>query len=57
LTLERREMWYFTWILGLGFALAAGVISVMWLETTYALGGLDEGKIEDRFGKTGGAQS
>jgi cyd operon protein YbgT len=50
-------MWYFTWILGLGFALAAGVISVMWLETTYALGGLDKGKIEDRFGKTGGGQS
>ncbi|MGH8614412.1 MAG: cytochrome bd-I oxidase subunit CydX [Gammaproteobacteria bacterium] len=24
-------MWYFTWILGLGFALAAGIINVLWL--------------------------
>jgi cyd operon protein YbgT len=26
-------MWYFTWILGVGVALAFGVINVMWLET------------------------
>ncbi|OIR17635.1 cytochrome bd ubiquinol oxidase subunit X [mine drainage metagenome] len=26
-------MWYFTWILGVGLALAFGVINVMWLET------------------------
>ncbi|CAB3808200.1 cytochrome bd-I oxidase subunit CydX [Paraburkholderia fynbosensis] len=25
-------MWYFTWILGVGVALAFGVINVMWLE-------------------------
>lgn len=50
-------MWYFTWILGLGFALAAGIINVMWLETTYALGGLDEAKIGERFGKVDGPQS
>ena len=25
-------MWYFTWILGLGAALAFGIINVMWLE-------------------------
>ena len=43
-------MWYFTWILGLGFALAAGIINVLWLEATYAFGGLDEDKIEERFG-------
>lgn len=25
-------MWYFTWILGLGFALAFGVINAIWYE-------------------------
>lgn len=25
-------MWYFTWILGLGLALAFGVINAMWYE-------------------------
>jgi len=45
-----KEMWYFTWILGLGFALAAGIINVLWLEATYAFGGLDEDKIDERFG-------
>jgi cytochrome bd-I ubiquinol oxidase subunit X len=25
-------MWYFTWILGIGLALAFGIINVMWLE-------------------------
>ena len=25
-------MWYFTWILGLGAALALGIINVMWYE-------------------------
>jgi len=42
-------MWYFTWMLGLGLALAAGIINVLWLETTYAFGELDEEAIEDRF--------
>jgi cytochrome bd-I ubiquinol oxidase subunit X len=31
-------MWYFTWILGLGLALAAAIINVMWLEANYAFG-------------------
>ncbi len=25
-------MWYFTWILGLGFALAFGVLNAIWFE-------------------------
>jgi cyd operon protein YbgT len=25
-------MWYFTWVLGLGFALAFGVINAIWFE-------------------------
>jgi cyd operon protein YbgT len=25
-------MWYFTWILGLGFAVAFAVLNAMWLE-------------------------
>jgi cytochrome bd-I ubiquinol oxidase subunit X len=25
-------MWYFSWILGVGVALAFGIINVMWLE-------------------------
>lgn len=28
-------MWYFSWILGVGFAMACGIINVMWLETEY----------------------
>ena len=27
-------MWYFSWILGLGFALAFGVLNAMWYEVT-----------------------
>ena len=42
-------MWYFTWILGLGAALAFGIINVMWLEATYAAGELDESGIRKRF--------
>jgi cytochrome bd-I ubiquinol oxidase subunit X len=26
-------MWYFTWILGVGVALAFGIINAMWLES------------------------
>jgi cyd operon protein YbgT len=26
-------MWYFTWIIGIAAALAAGIINAMWLET------------------------
>ena len=25
-------MWYFTWILGLGFAVILGLVNVLWLE-------------------------
>lgn len=25
-------MWYFAWVLGVGFAVAFGIINVMWLE-------------------------
>lgn len=28
-------MWYFSWILGVGLAMAFGIINVMWLETEY----------------------
>jgi cyd operon protein YbgT len=45
-------MWYFTWMLGLGLALAAGIINVLWLEATYAFGELDEDEIQTRFGVT-----
>lgn len=27
-------MWYFSWILGLGFALAFGVLNAIWYEVT-----------------------
>ena len=30
-------MWYFTWILGVGLAVAFGVINVMWLESEQCL--------------------
>ena len=42
-------MWYFTWILGLGTALAFGIINVMWLEASYTFGELDEDRIRERF--------
>ncbi|QYD68719.1 cytochrome bd-I oxidase subunit CydX [Paraburkholderia edwinii] len=29
-------MWYFSWILGIGVALAFGTINVMWLEARHA---------------------
>ena len=25
-------MWYFTWILGIGFAVAAAIVNALWLE-------------------------
>jgi len=28
-------MWYFTWILGLGFAVCFAVINAMWLEMDF----------------------
>lgn len=35
-------MWYFTWILGVLFACACGIINVMWLEFERALDDVDE---------------
>jgi cyd operon protein YbgT len=28
-------MWYFSWVLGVGLAMAFGIINVMWLEAEY----------------------
>ena len=30
-------MWYFAWMLGVGLAMAFGIINVMWLEAEYFL--------------------
>jgi cyd operon protein YbgT len=30
-------MWYFSWLLGIGVALAFGIINVMWLESRSSL--------------------
>jgi cyd operon protein YbgT len=46
-------MWYFTWILGLGAALAFGIINVMWLESSYFSGELDEDRVKKRFQRGG----
>ena len=42
-------MWYFAWILGVGLALAFGIINVMWLEANYAFGTRDEETTRERF--------
>jgi cytochrome bd-I ubiquinol oxidase subunit X len=42
-------MWYFAWILGIGVALAFGIINVMWLESNYFVGDLDEKETTKRF--------
>ncbi len=42
-------MWYFAWILGIGLALAFGIINVMWLEATYWHGEIDEDHTTKRF--------
>ena len=42
-------MWYFAWILGLGLALSAAIINVMWLEANYAFGLRDEATTRARF--------
>jgi cytochrome bd-I ubiquinol oxidase subunit X len=44
-------MWYFTWILGLGLALALGIINVLWLESHYAFGLRDEETTRKRFAR------
>jgi len=42
-------MWYFAWILGVGLALAFGIINVMWLEANYMQGDLKEDDTKQRF--------
>jgi cyd operon protein YbgT len=42
-------MWYFSWILGVGLALALGIINVLWLEANYAFGQREAGLTESRF--------
>lgn len=50
-------MWYFTWILGLGLALALGVINALWLESLYGLGELNEETTHERFVSRAGRES
>ena len=47
-------MWYFTWILGVGLALAVGIVNVMWLESSYFAGELNEEQVRKRFQRGGG---
>lgn len=42
-------MWYFSWILGLGFALTVAIINAIWLESNYAFGQRDEERTVARF--------
>jgi cyd operon protein YbgT len=42
-------MWYFAWILGVGLALSAAIINVMWLEANYAFGLRDEEATREKF--------
>ena len=42
-------MWYFNWILGIGLALAFGIINAMWLEANYAFGERDEDQTQQDF--------
>ena len=46
-------MWYFAWILGVGLALAFGIINVMWLESSYFSGELNEDSVRKRFQRGG----
>jgi cyd operon protein YbgT len=47
-------MWYFAWMLGLGLALSAAIINVMWLEANYAFGQRDEDTTRTRFERAAG---
>lgn len=40
-------MWYFTWILGVLFACACGIINVMWLEGEAILDKPDKSRDSD----------
>jgi len=42
-------MWYFSWILGLGFAITVAIINAIWLETNYAFGQRAEATTVARF--------
>lgn len=42
-------MWYFSWILGLGFALTVAIINAIWLEANYAFGQREESRTLARF--------
>ncbi len=37
-------MWYFTWVLGVGLAVAFGIINVMWFESEQPFEGEDRRK-------------
>ncbi|NMM27906.1 MAG: cytochrome bd-I oxidase subunit CydX [Glaciimonas sp.] len=47
-------MWYFNWILGIGLALAFGIINVMWLEANYAFGERDADQTQHSFERANG---
>nr|WP_314542770.1 cytochrome bd-I oxidase subunit CydX [uncultured Massilia sp.] len=42
-------MWYFSWFLGLGFALTVAIINAIWLESNYAFGQRTEDTTLARF--------
>ncbi len=35
-TNKRIDMWYFTWILGIGFAVLLAILNAMWGENQFA---------------------
>ncbi|ALU90244.1 membrane protein [Herbaspirillum rubrisubalbicans] len=49
-------MWYFAWILGIGLALAFGIINVMWLEANYAFGRRKAEETHERFASARAAE-
>jgi cyd operon protein YbgT len=42
-------MWYFSWMLGLGFALTVAIINAIWLESNYAFGQREVERTNARF--------
>ena len=40
-------MWYFTWILGIGFAVFFAILNAMWLENAEARGGAGSAQCND----------
>ncbi|MGX2039354.1 cytochrome bd-I oxidase subunit CydX [Methylocaldum sp. MU1018] len=42
-------MWYFAWILGIGFACAFGIINAMWLEAECDM---DTGEVDALHGSS-----